>query len=127
MNIIEPLAKTKTGKRFIFLVTDRYSKLTRTIPAKKTIATDVARIYVDEWAAAYDILDWLLTSNGPQFAEKLFNAVCLGLGTKLTTTTAYNLQTNVQTEQYSKNILSQPGHYINEHKDDCDTFFQPLT
>lgn len=47
MNILGTLRRMKHGSQFVVLVTDRYMKLTKTIPITKMNATTVARIFVD--------------------------------------------------------------------------------
>lgn len=73
----------------------------------KTIMTDGARIFVEDWVIPYVTLDQLLAINGTQIAGKVFNAVSVGLGSKLLMITAYNAQTNGQTERYNKNLFSR--------------------
>lgn len=104
--LIKTLVKEKTNTKFIVVRTDGYSKLMWAIPNGKTTATNVARIFVEDWVVPYGTSNWLLTENGPQFAEKVFNAVCVGLDTEPPTTTSYHLQTNGQTEQYNRIICS---------------------
>lgn len=55
MDILGPLPNTKTGNKFIVVMTDHYSILTRAIPTKKTTATDVARVFVESWVRKYGI------------------------------------------------------------------------
>lgn len=88
MKILRPLPKTKTASKIIAVIIDRYPKLARAILTGKTRATKEARILVEGWVVPYNILNRLLTDDGPQFSEKFFNAVCEGLGTTLLTTTA---------------------------------------
>lgn len=87
----------------------------------------MARIFAENWAVPFGIPNGLLKNNDLQFAGKLFNASCWGLGTKHMTTTAYHPKTNGQTRQYDKIIHSQRHHCANEHQDDCDTDVQSLT
>lgn len=126
MNILGPLSKTKTGNKLIVVMAERYSKLTCANPTKKTIVADMARIFVEDWVILYGISDQSLMDNNPQFVGKFFCSVCIGLGTKLLTTTAHHPQTSGQSERYNKTILNQLRHYIGEHQDHWDTFAQPL-
>lgn len=115
VDILGLLPKTKTSSGFIIVMTNRCSKLTRAIPTKKTTATDVAHILVEDWAVPYDVPIQLLTNNGPEFAGKFFSAVCARLGTKSMKTATFHPQTNGQTGRYNKTILSRLRHYINEN------------
>ena len=127
MDILGPLPKTKQGNQFVVVLTDRYSKLTRAIPTGKTTATTVATIFVDHWVIPYGIPNYVLTDNGPQFVAKFFASVCLALGVKHVTTTAYHPRTNGQTERFNRTIVTRLRHYVGEHQDDWDLYVQLLT
>lgn len=66
----ETLQKTTTGRTFTVVKNYKYSKLSRAKPTKKTIATDVARIFVDDWVVPYGVTNWLLSYSVSQFAGK---------------------------------------------------------
>lgn len=127
MNLLAPLPRTKTGSRFIFVMADRNSKVTRANSTKKTTATNVTHILVGDWAESFGISERVLTDIGPHFPGKFFDAIWARLATILMTTTAYYPQTSGQTERYNKTILSQLHHYINEQHDAWDTFIQLQT
>lgn len=97
MDLLGPLPKTLHGNQHVLVIKDRYSKMTRAIPLKQTTASIVAQTFVDNWIMPYGIPATLLTDNGPQFVGTFFAAVCLILGVKQLTTTAYHPQTNGQT------------------------------
>lgn len=67
--ITGPLSGTKTGNKFIFIMTDHYSEATRAIPTKKTTATDVAKIFVEDWIVPYGTLENLLMDIDPQLLK----------------------------------------------------------
>ena len=54
IDILGPLPKSKSGHRFILVITDRFTKLTQVIPLKRIKAYDVAVALVDEWIFKYD-------------------------------------------------------------------------
>lgn len=86
--------KTKTVNNYIVVMTYRFFILTMAIPMKTTTAKDDARIFVENWIVPYDIPGRLLMDTGPQFVGKIFNAVCVSMGTRLVMTSAYHRQTN---------------------------------
>lgn len=124
--ILGPITKTRTSNKYVVVVTDRYSELTRASPSKTTTATDVAHISINYWVTKYGVEEWLLLDNGPQFAEKFFDAACAALETKLMSTTAYHPQTNGQFERYNMTVVSCLRHYIGEHQDDRTRLSNPL-
>jgi transposase InsO family protein len=79
MDILGPLPKTRHGNRFLLVIADRYSKLTRTVPLRVTTALAVAKDFCDHWVFVFGPPVSLLTDNGPQFAAKFFQAACAEL------------------------------------------------
>jgi hypothetical protein len=49
MDILGPLPRTKHGNRFLLVIADPYTKVTRTVPLRKVTALSVARAFVDQW------------------------------------------------------------------------------
>jgi transposase InsO family protein len=80
MDILGPLPRTKHGNRFLLVIADRYTKVTRTVPLRTVTAISVARSFVDQCVYVYGPPVSLLTDNGPQFTAKFFQAACAELG-----------------------------------------------
>jgi hypothetical protein len=76
MDILGPLPKTEHGNRFLLVISDRFSKLTRTVPLRTITALGVAKAFCNAWVFPYGPLRYLLTDNGTQFNGKVFLAVC---------------------------------------------------
>ena len=106
MDILGPLPKTEHGNRFLLVITDRFSKLTRTVPLRTITALVVAKAFCDAWVFSYGPPHYLLTDNGTQFNAKFFLAVCRELGIAKIFTTAYHPQTNGQVERFNRTIIN---------------------
>lgn len=87
----------------------------------------VADVFLKDWVIPNAIPSYLLIYSGPQFVPKFFASVCAYLGVKQLTTTAYNLQTNGQTERYNKTVVDTLWNYVAEHEYDWDEFVHYLT
>jgi Integrase zinc binding domain/Integrase core domain len=96
MDILGPLPKQAHGNRFLFVISDRFSKLTRIVPLRTITALGVAKAFCYAWLFWYGPPRYLLMDNGTQFNAKLFLAVCRELGIEKIFTTAYHPQTNGQ-------------------------------
>jgi RNase H-like domain found in reverse transcriptase/Reverse transcriptase (RNA-dependent DNA polymerase)/Integrase zinc binding domain/Integrase core domain/Chromo (CHRromatin Organisation MOdifier) domain/Retroviral aspartyl protease len=127
MDILGPLPKTRHGNRFLLVIADRYSKLTRTVPLRTTTALVVAQAFCDHWVFVYGPPVSLLTDNGPQFTAKFFQAVCAELGIKKLFTTAYHPQTNGQVERYNRTLIGTLRGYVSKRQDDWDDFTSAIT
>jgi transposase InsO family protein len=127
MDILGPLPRTKHANRFSLVISDRYSKVTKTVPLRTVTALSVARAFCDNWAYVYGPTVSLLTDNRPQFTAKVFQAVCSELGIRKMFTTAYHPQTNGQVERYNRTILASLRGYVSKRQDDWDDFTSAKT
>jgi Integrase core domain len=96
IDVLGPLPKTVHGNRFLLVISDRFSKLTRTIPMRTTTALAVAKAFFTHWVFAYGPPKFLLSDNGTQFTAKFFIEVCRELGIAKVFTTAYALRPMVK-------------------------------
>jgi len=67
VDLLGPLPRTKNHKRFILVITDRYTKTALTIPMKKTTAPHVAAAFLNNWVFLVGTPNSLLSDYGPQF------------------------------------------------------------
>jgi hypothetical protein len=72
MDILGPLPQTEHGNRFLLVISDRFSKLTRTVPLRTITALGVAKAFCDSWVFSYGPPRYLLTENDTQFNAKVF-------------------------------------------------------
>ncbi len=94
MDLVGPFKKTRSGKKFILVITDRYSNLTRSVSMAKTKAPDIAAAFLNNWVFPYGVPNTVLTDNGPQFIAEFFEFVCASIGVKRIGITAYHAQSN---------------------------------
>jgi hypothetical protein len=127
LDILGPLPRTRHGNRFLLVISDRYSKVTKTVPLRTFTAFLVARAICDHWAYVYGPPVSFLTDNGPQFAAKFFQTVCSELGIRKIFKTAYHPQTNGKVERYNRTILASLRGYVSKRQDDWDDFTQAVT
>ena len=81
----------------------------------------VARFFFDGWfSAGYGIPCILLTDNGMQFVEKVFQTFRKILGIKKVFTSAYIPSTNEQNERFNRTVVDSMSAYVSEHQKDWD-------
>lgn len=71
-----PLPQLATGNRTLWLIVDRFSKLTRGVPTPKEDAETVPSASCDMWLSSYGPLDTLSTDNGRQLTFACFRGIC---------------------------------------------------
>ena len=127
MDMLGPLPKTKTGKPFLLVITDRFSKLMQVVALRTIAAYTVAVAFCDSWVLKYGVPRTSLSDNDPQFNTKFFYSTCRVLGITKLYTSASHPQTNGQVERYNRTISSMPRNYVSEHHHDWDVYVGPLT
>jgi transposase InsO family protein len=127
MDILGPLPKTEHGNRFLLVISDRFSKLTRTVPLRTITALVVAKAFCDAWVFSYGPPRYLLTDNGTHFNAKFFLAVCRELGIAKIFTTVYHPQTNGQVERFNRTIINSLRGYVERRQGDCDEYTAATT
>jgi Integrase zinc binding domain/Integrase core domain len=88
IDVLGPLPTTIRGNRFMFCITDRFSKMSVAVPLKEQTASVVAQTLVDRCIAVFGIPVTLLSDNGSAFASKFFGVLTKVLGVKQAFTSA---------------------------------------
>ena len=127
IDILGPLPKAKDGSRYLLVMTDRFSKLTRAVPLKSISALKVAQAFVRHWVLAYGAPARLLSDNGSQFTSKLFQFICTELGIRNAFATTYHPQTNGQVERFNRTILAGLRAFVMDNAKTWPEFVGPLT
>lgn len=127
MDLLGPLRKTTRGNEYLLVITDRFSKYTKTVPLSSIKVQPVAKAFCDHWVYDFGPPRYVLSDNGKQFASKFFVAVCNTLRIRNLVTSAYHPQTNGQTERFNRTILAGLRHFIAEDQRDWDEFSGALT
>ena len=115
IDIFGPLPNTTGGHRYLLCITDRYSKMVRTIPLNSITAASVAKAFCEHWVFHYGPPSHLLSDSGGQFTAMFFQDVCPILDIRMLFTTAYHPQTIGQVERFSQTILAGLRHFCSEH------------
>lgn len=76
VDILDPLPKTKEGNRLILVTADRYTKLTKFVPLKRTNFLDVTKVFASNLVFKYGAQKDVMSDKGPQFARKLYQNKC---------------------------------------------------
>ena len=126
IDILGDLIRTPRNNRFLLVITDRFSKLVRTVPLKRITAASVAKAFIQHWVFAYGSPCSVLSDNGKQFTSRFFQDVCRILRINNVFTTTYHPQTNGQVERFNRTLLSSLRHYIADHPQEWDLYTDAL-
>lgn len=118
---------SRKENRFIVVITDRYSKLTRAKTRARVTVPIVTAVFLEPWTVPNGILNTILADNGPQFLSTFFAALCVSVVIKLVTITGYHPESRAQVERFNKTLVARWKQYIARHQSDWDLFVQPIT
>lgn len=127
LDLLGPFPVSASGNRFLLVIVDRFSKLTRVVPIPREDAETVASGFCDTRVASYGPPDTLLTDNGSQLTSAYFRGFCGMLGIRHLTSTTYHPQTQGQVERYNRTIVAQLKAYVSEHQESWDDLVSVLT
>ena len=127
IDILGPLPKSKKGRKYLLVITDRFTKLKQVVALRSVTAYVVAVAFCEACVFKYGVPKTLLSDNGPQFSARFFRSVCEVLGVTNLYTSAYHPKTNGQTERYNRTIVAMLQNYVNEHQNDWDVYVGALT
>jgi transposase InsO family protein len=117
MDILGPFPVSQTGSRYILVISDRFSKLSVTVPLPNQTATTVSQAFVDSWLVYYGVPLVIITDNGSNFASKFFGVITNMLGVKHVYISAYRPSTNGQVERFNATLADTLVVLTNKTRD----------
>jgi transposase InsO family protein len=108
----------KHGYDMLFVVIDRLSKQSYSIPCHKTInVRGMAELFLKYIWCREGYPDSIVSDRGPQFVSSFWAKVCRILGIKIKLSTAFHPQTDGQTEIMNQYIDQRLRPFVNHYQD----------
>jgi hypothetical protein len=102
----------------ILVIVDRYTKVVKYIPCKKTInAPELAQAFMKYWVKDQGVPADIISDRGSVFTSKFWSAFCYYLKVKQRLSTAFHPQTDGQTERQNQGLEAYLRLYCNQHQD----------
>lgn len=114
IDILGELVRTKRGFQYLLVMTDRFSKLPRTVPLKRIAAAAIAQAFIKDWVYVYGPPLNMLSDNGKQLVPKFFQNACRIFGVKNVFSTKYHPQTNWQVERFNRTFVAALRPYVSD-------------
>ena len=99
MDIMGAYKTSRNGNKYVFCITDHFSKYSRAFAMPDQVSTRVAKLFVQEWIYMWDESMSLQTDQGSNFESALIAQVCQLMKVAKTRTTPYHPQGNAQLER----------------------------
>ena len=115
MDILGPLPKSKSGNKYILVISDYFSKWTEAYPLPNQEALTVAQKLVDQWICRFSVPEQLHSDQGRQFESELIAEVCRLLKINKSRTTAYHPQSDGQVERFNRTLLNMLATVVKDH------------
>ena len=104
MDLMGPLAYTPTGKRYILVATDLFTKWVETVALADQSAVSVARAFVEHVVFRHGTPGSLLTDQGANFESQLMKEICSMLSINKIRTSIFHPRTDGQAERLNRTI-----------------------
>ena len=126
IDIFGPLPISDTGRRYIVVHTDLFTKYIVATALITQDAESVAKAFVDNVVCVHGCPRALLSDRGTNFTSALLRRVTDLLGIKRLFTTAYHPQTDGQVERFMSTLQQMLSKFCAENQRDWDIFLQQL-
>jgi len=128
MDFILGLPRSKRGRDSIFVVVDKFSKMTHFIPCHKTDdATNIADLFFGEIVQLYEVPKSIVSYKNVKFLSYFWKVLWGKLGIKLLFSTICHPQTNRQTEIVNRTLTQLLCAVIQKNLknwEDCLSFIE---
>ena len=104
MDIMGPLAYTSSGKRYILVATDLFSRWVETMPLADQSAKSVAKAFLECVILRHGVPQTLLTDQGTNFESHLMKEICDLLNIRKVRTSTFHPRTDGQAERMNRTI-----------------------
>ncbi|GBG90660.1 hypothetical protein CBR_g51008 [Chara braunii] len=121
MDFMDTLVTSKSGKRHIFVIIDRFTKYARLVAMPETARTDyVIKLFKDNWVRDFGLPKSIVSDRDVRFTSELSKKIAEQMGSQLQMTSGNHPEANGQAEQMNRVVQHLLRHYIKPSQDDWD-------
>ncbi|GBG59182.1 hypothetical protein CBR_g32198 [Chara braunii] len=121
MDFMDTLVTSKSGKRHIFVIIDRFTKYARLVAMPETARTDyVIKLFKDNWVRDFGLPKSIVSDRDVRFTSELWKKTAEQMGSQLQMTSGNHPEASGQAEQMNRVVQHLLRHYIKPNQDDWD-------
>ncbi|CAC5405631.1 unnamed protein product [Mytilus coruscus] len=121
-DILGKLPETEDGNKYIFVVSDYYTKWTESFAMPNIEAKTVAKIIVEEVIVRFGVPHWIHSDQGRQFESLLFQEMCRILNIKKKRTTPYHPKSDGMVERLNKTLATMLSSFVEQNQRNWDEY-----
>lgn len=122
VDILGPLPLTTTGRRYVVVFSDYFTKWVEAFAVAKADAPSIAKLLVEEVVCRYGACVKLLSDRGKVFLGKVVESICNVLGIRKVTTSGYHPQTDGLVERFNHTLATMLSMFTSSNQRDWDVF-----
>ncbi|GBG60330.1 hypothetical protein CBR_g4286 [Chara braunii] len=121
MDFMDTLVTSKSGKRHIFVIINRFTKYARLVAMPESARTDhVIKLFKDNWVRDFGLPKTIVSDRDVRFTSELWKKTAEQMGSQLQMTSGNHPEANGQAEQMNRVVQHLLRHYIKPIQDDWD-------
>ena len=125
-DLFGPLRTSSSGKKFILVITDAFTRYVELVAIDNKEAEVVAEAIFNNWICRFGVPAQLVTDQGKEFVAKVCQQIWKKLDMLHITTSARHPQANAQAEVVNKTIARYLASFVDETTLDWEPFLAPL-
>ena len=126
MDILGPFCLSETGKRYVLMIIDQFSRWVEMVPLTVQDAESVARTFFETYVVRFGVPFVLHTDQGRNFDSALVKSFCKLLEITKTRTTPYRPSSNGQVERYNTIVLNFLRCFLRGRQKEWDRYLPVL-
>lgn len=120
IDLMGELPTTDSGKKYVLVVSDYFTKWTQAFSLSDCTALTVADVLVNEFFSLFGLPAWLHSDMGSNFESELFQELCRLLDIRKTRTVSYHPQSDGLVERFNRTCKQMLKIFVNENRADWD-------
>ena len=126
VDLYGPLKTSESGKKFILVMTDAFSKYAEVTAVHNKEATTVGEAIFNRWICRFGCPLEVVSDGGKEFVNKLSKELYSKLNIKHSMTTAYHPQCNAQVERFNQTVSKYLASFTDQSTLDWELYLAPL-
>ena len=126
VDLFGPLKTSDSGKKYVLVMTDAFSKYVEIVATPNKEAETVSLAIFNRWICRFGCPLEIVSDGGKEFVNKISQELYKLIGVKHSSTTAYNPKCNAQVERCNQTVAKYLASFVNSTTLDWELYLAPL-